>query len=465
MTSLRTNFEAPRWWALSLLYAAAMALVALLVAVSTLGPSFGLVALGAAALIGLVATAGTERLGVAAIAGGYFTAPFYKGVAFGASAVVTATDLLLLTGFVLLLPRLVRGRLRLPPVYYAGIGLVLLAGMGGSVFSDKTGESFVNLGFWLIVMVGLPVAIALWGPSGRQVDLLAGSFVAGQCFSLVLGMVLGREAQGRQAGLSTHPNYLAQGGMLALCLLLYLAYRHASRSVLSTVLLLVAGAVCLSSVLMSGSRAGTVVVAVLLLMVPVVERSAFTGFLVAAGAALLVLVLPFLAGAAGEESVLARLGGDTSAQYSNSARSMGLEAGITRFFEHPLRGTGLVDLFEIHNNFVEVAVAIGIFGLAGYLLVLYAFARPLLGTGEHRRLSYVVWGYIGFGATVPSLYDRSVWAVVALSVVAMAMERGRDDGSATTTTSSPVPLRGTLAPGRLAVPGRRSAPTRAPHLS
>ncbi len=60
-----------------------------------------------------------------------------------------------------------------------------------------------------------------------------------------------------------------------------------------------------------------------------------------------------------------------------------------------------MDLFDIHNNFVEVAVGIGVFGLAGYLLVLYAFAKPLFGHGEYRRLGYVVWGYIGFGATVP----------------------------------------------------------------
>ena len=215
---------------------------------------------------------------------------------------------------------------------------------------------------------------------------------------------------------------------------------------------------------MSGSRAGTVVVAVLLLMVPVVERSAFTGFLVAAGAALLLLGLPFLAGRRGRGSVLARLGGDTSAQYSNSARSLGLEAGIARFFEHPLRGTGLVDLFEIHNNFVEVAVAIGVFGLAGYLLVLYAFARPLLGTGEHRRLELRVWGYIGFGATVPSLYDRSVWAVVALSVVAMAMPMDEDGTTEARLRRRPLPYHceGRSLLADLPSPGERSARTPEP---
>ena len=146
MTSLRTNSEAPRWWALSLLYAAAMALVALLVAVSTLGPSFGLVALGAAALIGLVATAGTERLGVAAIAGGYFTAPFYKGVAFGRLSGRHGHRPAPRRGLRTASAHSGAGSVRLPRVYSGRRGAGALAGMGASVFSDKTGESFVNLG-------------------------------------------------------------------------------------------------------------------------------------------------------------------------------------------------------------------------------------------------------------------------------------------------------------------------------
>jgi hypothetical protein len=74
-------------------------------------------------------------------------------------------------------------------------------------------------------------------------------------------------------------------------------------------------------------------------------------------------------------------------------------------------------------------------------MVLYAFARPILGRGELRRLCYPVWGYIGFGATVPSLYDRSIWTVVALSVVAMVeLERLRAAPDPTPTIA-PAPIR------------------------
>jgi O-antigen ligase len=234
---------------------------------------------------------------------------------------------------------------------------------------------------------------------------------------MVYGIARGYEAQGRQAGFSTHPNYFAQAGMLSLALLIYLAYRHRGRLML---LIIPATIACGASVILSGSRAATVVVAVLVVMIPIVERSAVTGFLLAVLAALAFLLLPIVAGFTGPGSSIARLAeGNTSAQFSNTERSLGIGEGVDRFFTHPFTGTGLTELYEIHNNFLEVAVAIGIFGLAGYLIVLYTFARPLFSTGEYRRLAYGVWGYIGFGATVPSLYDRSIWAVVALSVVAM----------------------------------------------
>jgi hypothetical protein len=306
--------------------------------------------------------------------------------------------------------------------------LVLTAGLLSSAASTSPLESYIALTFWMIVMIGLPVAFAMWGPSVVVIDVLACSFVVGQMFSFALGYVRGNEALGRHAGLATHPNYLAEGGMLALALLIYIAYRHFGRSWLWSTAILVAVVVCTASVHLSGSRAAIVVIAVLVLMIPFVERSAITGFVMAGLVALAILALPIIAGLAGQGSAIDRLTGGGGSTQSNSARTLGLDEGVDRFFGHPIMGDGLIDLFDIHNNFLEVAVAIGVLGLAGYLLVLYAFARPILGTGELRRLCYPVWGYIGFGATVPSLYDRSIWTVVALSVVAMVeLERRRTD--------------------------------------
>jgi hypothetical protein len=231
--------------------------------------------------------------------------------------------------------------------------------------------------------------------------------------------------------------------MLALALLIYLAYRHFGKSVLWSAAILAAGAVCAATVHFSGSRAAIVVIAVLVLMIPLVERSALTGFVMATLVALALVALPIIADLAGRGSAIDRLTGGGGSSQSNSARTLGLDEGLDRFFANPIQGDGLIELFDIHNNFLEVAVAIGIFGLAGYLMVLYAFARPIFGMGELRRLCYPVWGYIGFGATVPSLYDRSIWTVVALSVVAMAeFERRRTEPQSLPATAPGVtPLR------------------------
>lgn len=422
MSSLRSDRRPPSRLAPAALYAGSTLLAAALVAAAATGPTVGSLAVGTAALLTVVAAFGLERTGLLLLVAGYFTAPFYKGVTIGgAGGVVTATDLLVAAGFVLLLPRLLQGRVRFPAEYVVGVAIVLLFSLVASTFSDQPAESFTGLLFWMIVMLGLPVVIALWGPHGGETDLLALAFVGGQVFSLVMGFVDGNEVQGRQAGLATHPNYLAQAGMLALCLLFYLYHRYRYRSAATRLLVLAAAATCLLSILLSGSRAATVVVAVLLLMIPVVERSALAGFLTAAFGALVVALLPALTGLTGTGSSLSRLDGGVSASMSNTERSQGLDEGVTRFFESPLLGGGLVDLFEIHNNFLEVAVSIGVFGLAGYLLVMFALARPLFGSSERRRLSYATFAYLGLGATVPGLYDRSVWLVVALGAVAMAL--------------------------------------------
>jgi hypothetical protein len=404
-------------------FALASLLAAVLVVVAAQGMLFAYVAIGLAAFAAVLAVLGTERTGMLMLIGAFFTAPMYKGLA-PVGSPITPTDLLFVAGFGLLFPQLLVRRMQLPLMYYAGVTIVFLTGLVASAASQKPGESFMSLGFWMIVMVGLPVAIGLWGPSARMVDVLALTFIGGQMFSLAYGVARGEQAGGRYAGLSTHPNYLAQAGLLAMALLLYLFHRHL-RDIKWLLVLIPSAVVVAASIWLSGSRAATVVAAVLILMIPIVERSAVMGFLLAAFVVLTILLLPLIVDMAGEGSSIARLAGDKQSEYSNQARSLGLQEGIDRFFAHPLRGDGIVDLYYIHNNFLEVALSIGVFGLAGYLMVLFVFARPLFGDSEFRRLGYPVWAYIGFGATVPSLYDRSIWAVVALSVVALTVPGSR----------------------------------------
>lgn len=377
------------------------------------------VGVGAAGFIATISAIGPEKTGVLVLMGAFFTAPWYKGAAPSPASPVTATDLLLFFGFALLLPKILKGELKLPVIYWAGAMVVLLAGLIASAASVDPNKSYLALFFWMITLIGLPMAYSMWGPSLRVIDWLAASFVVGQAFSFVLGTLKGYTGQGRYAGMASHPNYFAEGGMLALALLIYLIYRHFGKSTLWTLFIIAGVANSAVTVYLSGSRAAILVVAVLVLMIPFVERRPLTTFFFTGLFALGIAALPLVADFAGRESAIGRLLGGGGASQSNTARTLGLDEGIDRFFANPFIGDGLVDLFDIHNNFVEVAVAIGVFGTAGYLCVLYAFARPILSSGSMRRLCYPVWAYIGFGATVPSLYDRSAWTVIGLSVVAM----------------------------------------------
>jgi len=56
-------------------------------------------------------------------------------------------------------------------------------------------------------------------------------------------------------------------------------------------------------------------------------------------------------------------------------------------------------------------------------VVLFTLVRPLLTTHPLRRLSYPVFAYGVFGATTPSLYDRTFWLAMCLSIVAVVASR------------------------------------------
>ena len=376
-----------------------------------------IVAAAAAAYILLLAVLGREGTGIATLMAAYATAPMYKGIAPAGGSIVTATDALTALGFMLLLPTLLQHRVKLPGMFLLGGIVVFVTGSIASVASDDPTKSYFTLILWLATMIGVPSMIAMWNPRNGLIDTLCWCYVFGQTVNFGVAIVYGPGAQGRYAGLGTHPNYFAQAGLITFCILLYLLWRVQGLAL--RLLVIGAGVMCGATIYLSGSRAAMVVAAVIIVMIPVVERSAVMGFVYAICGALFVIAIPILVDISGESSALGRLVGGNSSNLSDQARELGQKSGLERFFDRPFVGTGLIDLFDIHNNYLEVAAAIGVFGLVGFLLVIYVFARPLFSDVEHRRLLYVAWAYIGFGATVPGFYDRSIWLPLALGMMAV----------------------------------------------
>ena len=400
---------------LSLVAAVLLLLFALVLAVS--GTGGAIVAIGLVLLVVALVCWGPERVGFGFLVLAFGTAPMYKGLA-PEGALATPTDLCLVAGFALLLPRLLGNRFGLPARYVLAVAVIFATGIIGSFVSSTPASSLVALFFWIGTMFGLPVAIHLWRPDNRTVQVLVWSFVAGHMVSTFYGLAAGRIGDGRLYGLTNHPNYFAESGVIAFGLLLHLlaTSRH-------KVIIWAAFAVTLYSVYASGSRAGTLALAAIVACIPFVERSAMKAYalaLMAAGGAV-VLATQWSRLASGDSS-LGRLTGGGSAAGSDIERTRGLHAGWHLFLQHPLTGSGLIaeNLFTVHNNYLESAIAIGIFGTIAFLVVLYTLGKPLLGLHPSRRLCYTVVGYAVFGATTPGLYDRTYWVAMSLSIIVVA---------------------------------------------
>jgi O-antigen ligase len=401
----------------SRLLTAAMAVVALLlVAVSTQGTLGAAAAFAVALLVAALATLGRQRMIVVVFTGMFATAPMYRGIG-GIGDVATPTDLMMMLGLFLLIPELINRPNRMPAGYVISLGVLLVTGMLGSLANPSPVVSVIFVLQWLLCIGVLPAALAMWYPPRAIVDGLLWSYLGGHMVSMVVALGEGPASNGRYDGLAHHPNDFGLAGGICVAIVLYLLHNYQSFRVKA---LLVAIAVAsLVSVIYSGSRAVTLATAAVVVLVPLVERSGVWTFLSVAGGAVAIALLPYLVDVGGAGGSLARLGGDSTASVSDNLRETALADGWHRFLGAPFSGSGLDETVgTYHNVFLEVAVAVGVFGLLSYLIILYLLTRPLIGSHPLRRLSYLPWTFIVAGTTFPGIADRTVTVPMALAVMA-----------------------------------------------
>lgn len=408
-----------------------------LVVISVVQPRFASLTVIASVYLALVAVLGRERTAVATLTAAFATAPMAKGLASAPDAPMTPTDLLLGLGIALLLPTLLTRPIRPAGIFLLGAGLVVVTGSLATAVSTDPLTSTLELVQWLLLIIGLVCVVALWQPRPAVVTLLLGAYVGGHIVSVLVAVTEGPvEGGNRYAGLTHHPNALAEAGLMATAALMYLYYVR--RGLWYRFAVLTAAAISIQSVMISGSRAALLVLAVLALMIPVVERSVFKGFVMALCGALLVLALPLLIEASSSGSALDRLSGTQDATSSDRIRQEGTEQGLEAFARSPLIGTGFADIVDVHNVVVAVAAAAGLLGLVGFLMILYSLARPLFGDHSLRRTSYAAWAYVGLMPAVPVLDNRTLWLPVSLAAVCWS-GRGSADGQAPVPDEAPTP--------------------------
>ncbi len=422
---------------------AAVAFAAVLAAVATQGLVYALAAIVLAAYVAFAITLGARWTGIACLMAAFGSAPMYRGIEQSVGG-VPPTDVLVIVGIIHLLPSFIQHRLRLPTVYLLGL---LLMSVGSLIAVIVTGDLLTNAfyaGQWLFFIGALPIIVAWWRPDLRIVTLLLWSYLAGHLVSTGYGLAEGAVYANRHDGLTHHPNAFGLAGVtsIAIVLFLFAIYKDARIRVV------LAGIVGISvlSITLSGSRAAIVVLVALILLIPIVERSALAGVGLAALGALGVMSIPFLVDISGEDSAIGRLAGSGTASGSDRIREAATEKGFDRLWDSPVLGSGFADVEQIHNVFLEAAVAIGFLGLLAYLVVLFALARPLFSKHPLRRLSYMVWVYMGVAPTFPGLWDRTVWVPASLAALAMVAAGKQDAPADREVGPTRVPSR--VSPGR-----------------
>lgn len=368
-----------------------------------------MLALGFAVLAVALVVLGPERMGWLSLGLAFFSAPMDRGP-LGASTPVILADLFFLMALVLLLPRLLLGSSRLATPLVLGPLVIFFTGMLASITSSENPlVSLRTLTVLTFCMLFIPFVIAVLEPGRAAIRRLAWCFIAGQAISTVYSLAQDPTTAIRHQGLSHHPNSFAEAGLLAFALLLYLIPTAARRRPAYAML-----ALMLLSVYVSGSRGAIIGVALLLMAVPFIERSTPAGGVMLGVGVVGLVALALVADKVSSESALGRiLGGDTSSA-SDDVRSDALSEGVRRFFEHPLIGTGLDDLGVVHNLPLEIAVGCGVFGLVGYLAMIWALARPIFSSSEHRRIAHTTLAFSLFVLTAPALVDRMGWMVIGL---------------------------------------------------
>lgn len=357
---------------------------------------------------------GADKVGFALLCVGYALAALSKGkYAAPAGPSLTLSDVALLFGFILMAPRVVRGRNKVSAAYAGGMLLVVVVGFMASALNPPATSSIKTLLGMIWCMVMIPIALAALRPNDRRIEILAWSFIGGHTVSVLYSLATHPLAK-RALGLTAQPNEYAESGLIVICLALYLLGRTTRRWPIFLV-----SALALVSIYTSGSRGALISLAVLAVVIPIVERTTLASTLFAAMVALGAVFIPIASESAGKNSALSRLLGNGTASASDNIRNQGLSNGWQQFLQRPFSGHGLssATLGLIHSNLLEIAVGLGVFGFAGFVLVVIAMSRPLFGDSIHRRLGYTVVAFVVFSATAPALTDRSMWVAMSLGFV------------------------------------------------
>lgn len=410
--------SAPSWVSAAGVFTGCVVVLALLLVMSRGSGAPAGVALVLSAGTVLLVWQGVERTATGLVVLAMMLAPLNAIRPIGGAGVVTASDVFFAAGFGLLAPVIVVRRLRVPTTFLLGHGIILTVGLLVSVASTDPALSLNFMARLVAAALGLPILFVLWGPSRRVVVALAWAYVVGVVVSLVGGLAQGPDLSGRYDGLTSHVNFFGLSALLGATLIPFIA----SMTVPSWRWIpYAAGTLCLAGIWVSGSRAALVVVALMAVMYPVLNRSLKAAGFLALGA---IVVLAQSGRLLQEEggSALARLLGGGAAEASDLERERAIAEGVRSFYDHPVFGGGFEQALAAHNIYLQMTVAVGLVGVIGYVLILGSAVAPLVTQGRpYGLLAYPALAYVFVGLLSNILWDRILWSVLSLAFLAAGL--------------------------------------------
>lgn len=377
-------------------------------------PVLGFVFAGAIAGLLILLAVGIERGGTTLVVIGFVLAPMDNLRPIG---VVTFSDLFIALGFLLLIPSMIHRHARVPSTYGIGAFILLAVGLLASMLGPDPALSVLVMMRLVAAAIVLPILFVWWQPSIRVIDAMAKGYVFGALISLAYALLSGPQVNGRYIGLSTHVNYFGHTALLAVALCLYLMHRvKPSRRWI----VLVSAGLLGWSVLLSGSRAAALVLVVMLILYPLIERSALTSTVILLGGGAALPLVSWALTQFGEDSPISRLLGNNTTESSDDSRLQGLEESFERWLENPLIGNGFSNApLQAHNIYLQVAVVVGALGLVGFLMIGWSILKVVFNVHHPlHRLGYAALAYAGIGMLTNSLWDRFTWTVLALAMLA-----------------------------------------------
>ena len=107
-----------------------------------------------------------------------------------------------------------------------------------------------------------------------------------------------------------------------------------------------------------------------------------------------------------DDNALGRLLGGGQAVASDLEREQAITAGLRSFRENPAFGGGFEQALNAHNIYLQIAVAVGLDGLVGYLLVIGSVVAPLV----IQRTPYVLLAYPALAYEFRGLLSNILWS-------------------------------------------------------